>query len=54
MDWWSSSLHRNGKEWDQNINWAQNATLAACGRNGVDVHLFEVMDAGGVYLLRKN
>ena len=25
-----------GKNGDQNINWAQNATLAACGRNGVD------------------
>lgn len=35
-----------GKNGDQDINWAQNATLAACGRNGVDVHLFEVMDAG--------
>ncbi len=31
---------------NQDINWAQNATLAACGHNGVDVHLFEVMDAG--------
>ena len=28
------------------INWFQNATLAACGYKGVDVHLFEVMDAG--------
>ena len=35
-----------GKNGDQDINWAQNATLAACGYNGVDVHLFEVMDAG--------
>lgn len=35
-----------GKSGDQDINWAQNATLAECGRNGVDVHLFEVMDAG--------
>ncbi len=29
-----------GKNEDQNINWAQNATLAACGYNGVDIHLF--------------
>lgn len=35
-----------GKNGDQDINWSQNATLAACGYNGVDVHLFEVMDAG--------
>jgi len=35
-----------GKSGDQDINWAQNATLAGCGRNGVDVHLFEVIDAG--------
>ena len=34
-----------GKNGDQDIDWAQNATLAACNRNGVDVHLFEVMDA---------
>ena len=54
--WIGGVLHYTGmgKNGDQNINWAQNATLAACGRNGVDVHLFEVMDAGGVYLLRKN
>lgn len=38
-----SYIAKNG---DQDINWAQNATLASCGRNGVDVHLFEVMDAG--------
>lgn len=35
-----------GKNGDQDINWAQNATLANYGRNGVDIHLFEVMDAG--------
>ena len=46
--WIGGVLHYTGmgKSGDQNINWAQNATLAACGRNGVDVHLFEVMDAG--------
>ena len=35
-----------GKSGDQDINWTQNATLAACGHNGVDVHLFEVIDVG--------
>ena len=35
-----------GKSGDQDIHWSQNATLAGCGRNGVDIHLFEVMDAG--------
>lgn len=46
MDKWCAPLHRNGENGDQDINWGQNATLAACGHNGVDVHLFEVMDAG--------
>ena len=46
--WIGGVLHYTGmgKSGDQDIHWAQNATLAACGRNGVDVHLFEVMDAG--------
>lgn len=46
--WISGVLHYTGmgKSGDQDINWAQNATLAACGHNGVDVHLFEVIDAG--------
>ena len=35
-----------GKNGDQDINWAQNETLAACGQNDVDIHLFEVIDAG--------
>ncbi len=35
-----------GKNGDQDINWAQNATLARSRHNGVDVHLFEVIDAG--------
>ena len=35
-----------GKNGDQNINWAQNATLATWGKNDVDIHLFEVIDAG--------
>ena len=46
--WIGVILHYTGmgKNGDQDINWAQNATLAECGHNGVDVHLFEVMDAG--------
>ena len=42
--WIGGVLHYTGmgKSGDQVIN----ATLAACGRNGVDIHLFEVMDAG--------
>lgn len=46
--WIGGVLHYTGmgKNGDQDINWAQNATLAACGRNDVDIHLFEVMDAG--------
>lgn len=46
--WIGGVLHYTGmgKSGDQDINWAQNATLAACGYNGVDVHLFEVMDPG--------
>lgn len=46
--WIGGVLHYTGmgKSGDQDIHWAQNATLAACGRNGVDIHLFEVMDAG--------
>lgn len=46
--WIGGVLHYTGmgKNGDQDIHWAQNATLAACERNGVDVHLFEVIDAG--------
>lgn len=46
--WISSVLHYTGmgKSGDQDINWAQNRTLAECSYNGVDVHLFEVIDAG--------
>ena len=46
--WIGGVLHYTGmgKSGDQDIHWAQNATLAECGHNGVDVHLFEVMDAG--------
>lgn len=35
-----------GKNGDQDLHWAQNDTLAGCRTNGVDVHLFEVMDEG--------
>ena len=35
-----------GTNGDQAINWFQNATLAGCEHNGVDVYLFEVSDAG--------
>lgn len=46
--WIGGVLHYTGmgKNGDQDINWSQNETLAECGRNGVDVHLFEVIDAG--------
>lgn len=46
--WIGGVLHYTGmgKSGNQDINWAQNATLAACDSNGVDVHLFEVIDAG--------
>lgn len=44
--WIGGTLHYTGmgKNGDQDINWAQNATLAECNFNGVDVHLFEVID----------
>lgn len=35
-----------GKSGDQDIHWAQNATLAACGQSDVDIHLFEVINSG--------
>ena len=46
--WIGGVLHYTGmgKNGDQDINWAQNATLAGYGRNGVDINLFEVIDAG--------
>ncbi len=46
--WIGGVLHYTGmgKLGDQDIHWAQNATLAECGNNGVDVHLFEVIDPG--------
>ena len=46
--WIGGTLHYTGmgKVGNQDINWAQNATLAECGTNGVDVHLFEVIDPG--------
>ena len=46
--WIGGVLHYTGmgKSGDQDINWAQNATLAACKHDDVDIHLFEVIDAG--------
>lgn len=46
--WIGGVLHYTGmgKNGDQSINWAQNATLATCKTNDVDVHLFEVINAG--------
>lgn len=46
--WIGGVLHYTGmgKSGDQDTHWAQNATLAEFDYNGVDVHLFEVMDAG--------
>lgn len=46
--WIGGVLHYTGmgKSGDQDLHWAQNATLAESGFNGVDVHLFEVIDAG--------
>ncbi len=46
--WIGGVLHYTGmgKNGDQDLHWAQNGTLADSDFNGVDVHLFEVMDAG--------
>lgn len=46
--WIAGVLHYTGmgKSGDQDIYWAQNATLANCSHNGVDVHLFEVIKSG--------
>lgn len=46
--WIGGVLHYTGmgKNGDQDIHWAQNDTLANCMSNGIDVHLFEVIDAG--------
>lgn len=46
--WIGGILHYTGmgKLGDQDIHRAQNATLAESDYNGVDVHLFEVIDAG--------
>lgn len=45
--WIGGTLHYTGmgKSGDQDLHWAQNATLAECRYNGVDVHLFEVLEA---------
>ena len=46
--WIGEVLHYTGmgKSGDQDIHLAQNATLAESDFNGVDIHLFEVIDAG--------
>lgn len=46
--WIGGVLHYTGmgKSGDQDIKWAQNATLAESSHNSVDVHLFEVIDVG--------
>lgn len=46
--WIGKILHYTGmgKNGDQDIHWAKNDTLANCSTNGVDVHLFEVMEEG--------
>lgn len=46
--WIGGVLHYTGmgKNGDQDIQWAQNITLAESSYNGVDVHLFEVMKVG--------
>lgn len=51
--WEGDVLHYTGmgKNGDQDVNRGQNATLAASGDNKVDVHLFEVMEAG-MYIYR--
>lgn len=46
--WIGGVLHYTGMglSGDQDINYMQNRTLNECGFNGVDVHLFEVMEPG--------
>ncbi len=46
--WIGGVLHYTGmgKSGNQDIHKAQNATLAESGHNGVDVYLFEVINAG--------
>ena len=46
--WFGDSLHYTGmgKIGDQDINRAQNKTLANSKNNGVEVHLFEVFKPG--------
>ena len=44
--WIGGVLHYTGmgKLGDRDIQWAQNATLAKSGHNGIDIHLFEVIN----------
>ena len=43
--WFGDVLHYTGmgKNGDQDLNFMQNKTLAESDRNGVEVHLFEVL-----------
>ena len=45
--WIGGVLHYTGmgKSGDQDIRWSQNATLADSDFNGVDVHLFEMLES---------
>ena len=45
--WYGDELHYTGmgKNGDQDITWMQNKTLAESDTNGVEVHLFEVLES---------
>lgn len=43
MVWRYNTLYRYGKKGDQDLNFMQNKTLAESNRNGIEVHLFEVL-----------
>jgi len=43
MVWRCFTLYGMGKNGDQDLNFMQNKTLAESDRNGVEVHLFEVL-----------
>ena len=46
--WIGGVLHYTGmgQTGDQDINWAQNRTVAESATNGIDMHLFEVLEQG--------
>lgn len=45
--WYGDELHYTGMgtKGDQDINWSQNKTLAESDTNGMEVHLFEVLES---------